>query len=140
MASLIYDSFLDDLSTGAVVPSTDTYFVMLVTSSYTAAKTTDTKRSNVTNEVTATGYTAAGSASACTVAKNTGSNTETYTFADVVWTITGNLTARGAVIYKSRGGASSADNLVAYVDFGADKSCSDSTFTVHFTGPITFQN
>ena len=54
MASIIYDSFMSDLTSGAIVPTTDTYYVMLVTSAYTPSKSADTTRSNVTNEVSAT--------------------------------------------------------------------------------------
>jgi hypothetical protein len=138
-ASTIYDSFTDDLVNGAIVPATDTYFVMLV-NGYTPNKATDTKRSNVTSEATGAGYTSGGSASACTIAKNTGTNQETLTFTQVTWTITGSLTATGCVIYKSRGGASSADNLVAYVDFGGTFTSTNATFTAQFSTPLTFQN
>jgi len=140
MASLIYDSFMQDLASAAVVPTTDTFYVMLVTSSYVPNKATDTTRANVTNEVSATGYTSGGAASACTVTLNTSANTLTLSYADVVWTITGSLTARAGVIYKRRGGASSADNLVGYVDFGSDATCSNSTFTFHMTSGLVFQN
>lgn len=138
-ASLIYDSFCDDLANGNITPSSDTFYVMLV-NGYTPAKTTDTKRSDVGSEATGTGYSSGGASSAITITKNTGANTETLNWADVVWTITGNMSATGAVIYKHRGGASSADNLVAYVDFGGTASCSNSTFTFHLTSPLTFQN
>jgi hypothetical protein len=49
------------------------------------------------------------------------------------------ITARAAVIYKSRGGASSADELVCYVDFGADVSSSAATFSLG-ASVITLQN
>lgn len=138
-ASLIYDSFNTDLGSGAIVPGSDTYYVMLVTSSYTPSKGTHAKRSDVTNEVSGTGYSSGGSASTATVANNTSTHTFTVTFADVSWT-SSTITARAAVIYKHRGGASSADNLVAYVDFGSDVSTTAGTFTAHFTGPLTIQN
>jgi hypothetical protein len=139
MASIIYDSTIDDMVKANIAFATDTFKVMLVTSTYTPSKTADLKRSAVTNEVVGTGYTAGGVASACTVAKNTGSNTETMTFASVNWP-TSTITARAAVIYKSRGGASSADELVAYVDFGADITSTADTFTVTFSSPLTIQN
>jgi hypothetical protein len=43
------------------------------------------------------------------------------------------------VIYKSRGGASSADELVCYVDFGADVSSSSATFSLG-SSTITLAN
>lgn len=138
MASLIYDSFADDVSKNNIA-STDTFKVMLVTSSYTANKGTHTKRSDVTNEVTGTGYTAGGVASAMTLAKDTSGHKETWTFASVNWT-SSTISAAGAVIYKSRGGASSADELIAFVDFGGTVSDTAGTFTVTFSSPLTIQN
>ena len=43
------------------------------------------------------------------------------------------------MIYKSRGGSSSADELVYYNDFGADVSTSGGTFSVA-SSVITLQN
>jgi hypothetical protein len=51
------------------------------------------------------------------------------TFAAVSWAAS-TITARGMVIYKSRGGASSADELVGYLDFGSDIISSGGTFSV----------
>ena len=58
MTSLIYDSFMDDLCKGNIVPSSDTFYGMLVTSSYSPSKGTHAKRSDVTNEASGTNYTA----------------------------------------------------------------------------------
>lgn len=137
MASVIYDSFIDDVNKGNVLES-DTFYVMLVTSSYVPNRATHTKRSDVTNEVTSSGYTAGGAASAVIYALDTSGHKTTWTFADVSWTGVTFSTA-GAVIYKHRGGASSADNLVAYVDFGGTQSPSGVNFTFHATSPLTFQ-
>jgi len=139
MASLVYDSFWDDLSKGNVVPNTDTYYLMLTTSAYTASKTAHLKRSDVTNEVTGTGYTAGGNAVTCTVAKNTGTNQETYTFGSVSWP-TATIAAAYGVIYKHRGGLATADELVAMVDFGGTVTSTGGTFQVTFSSPITIQN
>ena len=139
MASLLYNSFVDDLARGAIDADADTFKVMLVTSTYTPNKDTHTKRSDVSNEVTGTGYTAGGTASAATITKNTATDQVTIAFASVNWP-TSTITARAAVIYKSRGGASSADELVAYVDFLSDITSTADTFTVTFSSPITFQS
>jgi hypothetical protein len=138
MASLIYNSAVDDMARGAIDFDTDTFKVMLVTSSYTPNKDTDLKRSAVTNEVSGTGYTAGGVTSACTVTKDTANDRVTLSFAAVNWA-TSTITARAAVIYKSRGGASSADELVCYVDFGGDVSSSSATFSLG-SSTITLQN
>jgi hypothetical protein len=129
MASLIYDSCLRDLQIGAIDSDADTFKAMLVTSSYTPNKGTHAKRSDVTNEVTGTGYTAGGVTCACTPALNTSTHVMVLTFAAVSWA-TSTITARGMVIYKSRGGASSADELVGYLDFSVDKTSAGGTFSV----------
>ena len=138
MASLIYNSAIDDMARGAIDYDTDTFKAMLVTSTYTPNKDTDLKRSAVTNEVVGTGYTAGGVASVCTVTKDTANDKVTLSFAAVSWA-SSTITARALVIYKSRGGASSADELVAYNDFGSDVSSSGGTFSVA-ASTITLQN
>lgn len=139
MASLIFNSCLEDAARGAIDFDTDTFKTLLVTSSYTPNKDTHTKRSDVTNEVAnGNGYTTAGATTACTVAKDTATDKVTLTFAAASWP-TSTITARGAVIYKARGGASSADELVAYVDFGGDVVSSGGTFSLS-ASVITWQN
>ena len=60
MASFIYNSCLDDNVRALIDFDNDTFKQLLVTSSYTANKDTHTKRSDVTNEISGTGYTAGG--------------------------------------------------------------------------------
>lgn len=139
MASLNFNSFADDISKGNIVGNADTFKAMLVTNAYAPNKDTHTKRSDVTNEVSGAGYSTGGTTVTCTVAKDTVNDKETWTFANPSWP-TSTFTARAAVIYKSRGGASSADELVSYVDFGADITASGGTFAVTFSSPLTFQN
>ncbi|QBX38680.1 hypothetical protein E4M02_11195 [Brevundimonas sp. S30B] len=127
MASLIFNSFFDDLARGNINPSADTFKVMLVTSAYTENKDTHLKRSDVTNEVTGTGYTAGGPTTTVTITKDTTNdrlNVEIGAFSLSNTT----LTARKAVIYKARGGAASADELVAVIDNGSDLVSSNGTF------------
>jgi len=120
MANVIYNSGRKDILAGNIDLLTDTIKVMLVTSSYTPNIDTDTKRSDVTNEVTGTGYTAGGVALASkAVTQNNTTNRGEFDCADIVIN-DAEITARGAVIYKSRGGLSSADELVGYLDFGSD--------------------
>ena len=137
MASLIYDSFLDDEARCNIDGDADTFKALLVTSSYTPNKGTHTRRSDITNEVTGTGYTAGGVTCACTVAKDTTNHRVTLTFAALSWA-SSTITARGAVIYKSTGTAAN-DPLVAYVDFGSDVVSSAGTFSVT-SSVITKQN
>ena len=136
--SLTYTSLYYDICTGAVDLDTDTFKMLLVTSSYTAAKTHD-RRNDITNEVSGTGYTAGGNAVTVTVAQDNTNSRVTVDFTVTSWT-SSTITARAGVIYKSRGGASSADELVCYLDFGADVSSSAGTFAVLVADPMVLQN
>jgi hypothetical protein len=138
MASFIYNSAIDDLANGNIDFGADTFNLLLVTSSYTANKDTHVKRDDVTNEVSGTGYTAGGAATACTVTKDTATDKVTLSFASVSFS-TATITAAGAVIYKARGGTADADELVAFIDFGGDVSSTGATFSVGVS-TITFQN
>lgn len=132
MASFAFDSFQDDVYKDNINLLTDTFYVMLTTSSYTPNMGTHTKRSDVTNEVTGTGYTAGGQVIVPTLSKDTTNHKEVITFPQVTWP-TSTITARRAVYYKRRGGASSADELVAVDDFGADVITTAGTFTLAAT-------
>jgi len=139
MPSLIYNSAIRDAAVGNIDFDTDTFKMMLVTSTYTASKS-HAKRSEITNEVTGTGYTAGGNAAACTVAATDNVNNDVeITFSITSWT-SATITARAGVIYKSRGGASSADELVGYVDFTSDTTSTNGTFAVTISSPLKFQN
>lgn len=132
MADVIYNSFKRDIMNGSIDLDTDTTKVMLVTSTYTPNQDTHTKRSDITNEVSGTGYTAGGATIASpTVTVDNTDNEGVFDGADVTWA-TSTITARGAVLYKSRGGASSADELICYLDFVSDKSSSAGDFTIQW--------
>lgn len=129
MASLIFDSALRDNATGAIDFDSDTFNVMLVTSSYAPDKKTHTKRSDVTNEVVGIGYVAGGQASDFSVAEDSANDRVNITLGGVSWG-SSTITARGAVFYKARGGLASADELVAYLDFGGDIVSSGGNWTL----------
>ena len=139
MASLVYNSVMRDVVVGSVDFDTDTFKMMLVTSSYSASKS-HAKRNEVTNEVTGAGYTAGGNACSVTVAATDNTNNDVeISFSVTSWT-SATITARAGVIYKSRGGASSADELVGYVDFGGDVTSTNGTFAVTISTPLKFVN
>jgi hypothetical protein len=131
MASGIYGSFHNDVYKGNIDCDTDTFYVMLVTSTYTADFDTHNRRDDVTNEVSGTGYTAGGQSVTVTVnAYDTTNNRQEITLGGGTWT-TSTITARGAAYYKRRGGASTADELVAFNDFGSDVVSAAGTFTLN---------
>lgn len=123
MASAIYPSFKTDIQNGGIDLDTDTIKVMLVTSSYTYSAAHD-RANDITNEVASGGGYTTGGATLASKTLAAG----VFDAADVTWP-TSTITARGAVIYKSTGTAAN-DPLIAYIDFGSDKSSSSGTFTI----------
>lgn len=142
----LYDEFRKkQLSgNGAVNLTSLTLKMMLVTSGYTPNRNTHAFRSDLgATEVSGTGYTAGGNSLSTVTVTMDGSGNITIDANDpATWaTAAGGFTnARRAVIYIARGGASSADELVAYSDdFGADygNAISDLQITLSATGLIT---
>ena len=136
MASVLYNSMLTNLVRGAIDFDTDAFKAMLVGPDYAPDVDTHANRSQVSNEITGTGYTAGGAVTAVTVTQDNANNRVALSFNPVTWSNATIAGARGVVIYKSRGGAAAADELVAYGDFGSDKSSSGADFVVTFTTPI----
>ena len=132
MANAIFNSFKRDIANGSINLATDAVKIMLVGSAYTPNIDTHAKRSDVTNEVSGTGYTAGGIALVNkTVTMNTTSDKGVFD-ADDLTISNATITARGAVLYKARGGVSSADELIAYLDFGADITSTAGNFNIAF--------
>lgn len=121
--------------TGAVNLSTLTVKCMIVTGTYTPNQNTHDFRDDLgATEVSGTGYTAGGNTLATPVVSLDGSGNVAVDFDDpATWSqnASGFSNGRRAVIYVARGGASSADELIAYTDdFGADKGNVDGDFSV----------
>lgn len=130
MANVTYNKGKQQFLNGSIIPGTDTLKVALVTSTYTPA-VTHNFFSDITNEVTGTGYTAGGAALASvTVTQDDVNNRGVLDAADVTWA-SSTITARGAVLYKDTGTASTSP-LIAYFDFTTDKSSSASDFTIQW--------
>lgn len=137
MASLIANSLMYDGLTGAVDIDTDTFKMMLVNSGYSASKA-HSRRNQVTNEVTGTGYTAGGQIIVPTISVSNTTNSLTIIIPQATWAGS-TITARGAWVYKARGGAASADELLCYIDFLQDIVTSNQPFIVQQT-TLTQQN
>lgn len=132
MANVIYNSFKRDIMNGSIDLDTDTINVMLVTSSYTPDQDNHDKRDDVTDEVSGTGYSAGGAALAGkSVAVDNTDNEGVFDANDLTWA-SSTITARGAVLYKARGGASSADELICYFDFTSDQTSTNGNFTLQW--------
>ena len=133
MANIIPNSMKYDVAGGRIDLDTDTFGIILVTSAYTMNPDTHSKRSDVTNEVAnGGGYTTGGKTlTGVTLTQNNTNDRADWDANDPSWP-TSTITARGAVIFKSRGGAASADELVVYLDFGSDIVSTNGTFSVAF--------
>lgn len=112
--------------------SADTFKGMLVTSSYTFDQDAHDFKDDITNEVTGTGYTAAG-ATLASVAFTYNSSTNTFMFDanDLSWG-SSTITARGLVVYDSTPGTDATRPLMVFIDFGADVSTTAGTLTITF--------
>lgn len=129
MASFVYNSFWEDLARGNIDLDTNTFRVMLVTDAYVPDKDAHVKRDSITNEITATGYTAKGPTVTFTITKDTATDRISYTMSSIsLPTFTG--TSRRAIYYRDRGGASSADELIACNDFGANVTYTAATMSI----------
>lgn len=134
MASFLFNSLAADTFAGSIIPGTHTFRMMLTTSSYTPDKDHN-RRDDVTNEVSGTGYTAKGATVTLTVTTDNGNDRTSIAISAASWP-TATLTARYGVVYRDRGGASSADELVALLDFGGDVTATGGTFATSETTPF----
>ena len=85
-------------------------------------------RSDVTNEITGTGYTLD--------AIDTTNNRQSITLTNITngWT-TATFSALGAIIYKNSGTAAT-DYLISFVDFGGTISCTAGNFSITYSTPL----
>lgn len=108
----------------------DTIKVMLCTSSYTPNQDTHQYKTDVTNEVTGTGYTAGGATLASkAVTYDTATNTMKWTAANPSWA-SSTITARYAVFYQDTG-TGSTSRLICYWDFGTNEVSTAAIFTLN---------
>lgn len=133
MATLVYNSAKTDIANGDIVFDADTFYALLVTDTYTPDRDSHNRRDDVTNEVAnGNGYTTGGAAlTSVTVTQDNTNDRVVIDAADLTWS-SSTITARGCVIYKRRGGASSADELVCAITFGSDYASSAGNFTIQW--------
>lgn len=113
--------------------SPNTYKIALYTAS--ADINAGTTIYTTSNEITGTGYTAGGNTLTISVSPTSGANstavpTAYISFANTSWP-NATFTCRAALIYNS----SQGNKSVAVLDFGADKTVNNDTFTVIFPTP-----
>lgn len=134
MANVIYNSFKRDIANGSIDLDTDNIKLMLVTSAYSPNIDSHTKRSDITNEVVGAGYTAGGVSLANKTITVSNTTDKGVFDADDITIANATITARGAVLYKARGGASTADELIGYLDFNSDVTATAGNFVITFDG------
>jgi len=141
MADVVYNTAKQFIMDGTIDLDTDTLYVLLVTNAYTEDIDAHEFRDDVTaNEVAnGNGYTTNGKElTTKVVAVDDTNDWGVLTADDLTWAAS-TITAAGAVLYKYRAGAASADELIAYFDFGGDQSSTSGNFNLnwHANGVLT---
>ncbi|TDH45778.1 hypothetical protein E2F47_27655, partial [Mycobacterium eburneum] len=124
ITATLYGGFLQSLANKQINLNSDSFKVMLLTSSYTPS---DAHRyqSDLTNEVTGTGYTAGG-ATLSGVTVSYASDTLTFSASNVSWA-NSTITAAYAAIVDTTPGAAASNPLIGYVNFGGNVSDTNGT-------------
>ena len=109
------NSLFDDLIRGRINIGSDTFKSLLLTDAYTFSAA-HTRRSDVTafEHAATNGYTTGGQV--VTITSTIDAPNTIYTLGGASFG-TGGVKARYQVVYKARGGAASADEIIAIVDF-----------------------
>lgn len=123
ISAAICTSYKQEVMQG-VHEAADTYKIALYTSA--ASLGASTTAYTATNEVSGTGYTAGG-ATLSGFSVTVDGTTAVLDFTDPTWA-NSTITARGALIYNS----TQSNKAVAVLDFGADISSTNDTFTITF--------
>lgn len=140
MSKLVYNEGLYQIASGNIDFDANTFKIMLVGTTYRAIadetkRDSHLNRSDVTDEVSGTGYSSGGTTLASvTVTKDTTNNLIKIDAADPSLSSATISGIAGAVIYKSTGSAST-DTLIAFLDLYADNgnatiSVTNGTFTI----------
>lgn len=137
MANQMYNNAKGFLIDGSIDLDGDTMMIALLGTGYSVDIDAHSAWSDVSaSEISATGYTAGGSALASlAVGVDTGNDRAYFDAADPAWTSIGTATAGSAVIYKDSGAATTSW-LVCHID-----TATGATFPVDLTGgdyTITF--
>lgn len=140
MASVFYNNYHEQLGSGNIDFSGDTFYLMLMTSAYTPDVDNEAVRSDLSGEASGTGYTAGGQAvDNVAITQDDTNDRAKVDFDDEVYSTVTLSNVDGAVLYKSTG-AAATDILVCYFDFaeGAQNVvANDFTVTVDSNGALT---
>lgn len=119
----------------------DTIKVMLCTVAYVPNQDTHKFKSDITNELPATGgYVAGGFTLATkTLVYTAAGHYLVFDAADALWAASTLSNARIAVIYDDRAAAAADKELIGYIDFGADQSSAGVDFTIQWNASGIFK-
>lgn len=133
MASLITNNFKKMIMNGGIDLDTDTFKVMLCTSSYTPSQDNDDFINDASSaEVTGTNYTAGGATlGSTTVTQDNTNNRGVFDAADASWTTASIANIHYIVVYKDTGTPATSP-IVAVYDIGSDVTVINGTFTVQW--------
>ena len=137
MANLIYNYFKRAVLQGSYVIGdsiSPPIYVALLNNSYSPNIDTDIYVGQFlgTYEVSSAGYVAGGVALSGPNAQQDDTENQGILYGTSILWPSVTLTARGAVLYGSSGVGFSSDPLIAYIDFGADKTASAGTFQINW--------
>jgi hypothetical protein len=127
----VYNSFKKKIMDGSIDLDTDNINVALFTSAYTPNLDTHTFYSDITaSEVAqANGYTTKGQTLAsASISIDTTNDLAYFDASDNTWA-SSTITARYAVLFKNSG-TNTTSPLIAYVDFGSDKTSDNGNFII----------
>jgi hypothetical protein len=113
MAGFYFDACRGDL--WAAKHDTAQAYKMMLVSAIPARSAA--KRSDIANEIAGAGYTAGGTAVTLTPSLNAGAHIESITHSQAQWVgVTIPAGVAGGVVYRARGGAATADEVVGFVE------------------------
>jgi hypothetical protein len=138
----VYDGFIDRRDRGLLNMGTATVKYMLLGAGY-AFSQAHKWRSDLTGEVSGAGYTAGGQIAAVTFNTDAVNHRTETLLAETQWNAAGgSLGAYYAVAYASRGGAASADELIAcyYNDEGSGPTLVQATNDIWKIGQQTLHS
>jgi hypothetical protein len=111
---------------------TDVIKIMLLTNAYTLNQDTHVYKSDLTNEVAGTGYTAGGATLASKAITYTGATNVVMLDADDPDWPNSTIVARYAIIYDSSPATDATRPLLGYIDFGQDRQSDGGAFHITF--------
>lgn len=128
--SYLYSQFPAKLANKELDLNSDALKVMLCSSLYVPSTANHAYASDITNEVTGTGYTTGGGL-LTGVSVLTSGTTTTLDASDIVWS-NSTITARYAILYDSTPATAATQPLILYIDFGGDQASSAGGFSIQW--------